>query len=80
MLHNREYLEHTKQLKDYNPEYIFKSSWPLEKDREPNRKNGRCYNMWVTTKMDLRKDTQMARKPKESTVLVTREMLIHKKP
>lgn len=30
MLHNREYLEHTKQLKDYNPEYIFKSSWPLE--------------------------------------------------
>ena len=38
ILHNREYLDHTKQLKDYYPEYIFKSSWPLEKDREANRK------------------------------------------
>lgn len=45
MLHNREYLEHTKQLKDYDPEYIFKSSWPLEQDREPNRKNGRHYDV-----------------------------------
>ena len=38
ILHNREYLDHTKQLKDYYPEYIFKSSWPLEKDRGANIK------------------------------------------
>ena len=31
-------MDHIKQLKDYYPEYIFKSSWPLEKDREANRK------------------------------------------
>lgn len=38
ILHNREYLDHTKQLKDYYPEYIFKSSGPLEKDRGANIK------------------------------------------
>ena len=33
-----------------------------------------CHN-----KKDIRKDTQMARKQKKRMVLVTREMLIHKK-